>query len=150
MSSIATSTKKSAEAYIATIALFSIFNLTKEDKTHLKLPPIWRDVWTELASARKEEIDAADRVAIKELRSHVRKRHDQEEEDGVILSGAFRGRVTNRNVADNGDEASHDRMNRPANNPAYYQKIWHEKSTTPKFQNMLVSSKNTSPDCFNH
>jgi len=139
MSSIATSTKKSAEAYIATIALFSIFNLTKEDKTHLKLPPIWRDVWTELASARKEEIDAADRVAIKELRSHVRKRHDQEEEDGVILSGAFRGRVTNRNAADNGDEASHDRMNRPANNPAYYQKIWHEKSTTPKFQNMLRS-----------
>lgn len=145
MSSIATSTKKSAEAYIATVALFSIFNLTKEDKIHLKLPPVWRDVWTELASARKEEIDAADRVAIKELRSHVRKRHDQEEEDGVILSGAFRGRVTNRSAADNGDEASHDRMNRTANNPAYYQQIWHEKSTTPRFQNMLVSCSRCTP-----
>ncbi|KXJ92133.1 ATP dependent RNA helicase [Microdochium bolleyi] len=137
MISIATPDKKSSEAYVATVALFSIFNLTKEEGVYKKLPSAWRDVWDELAEARKEEIDTADRASIREIRALVRKRQDQEEEDGVLLSGAFRGRGAQRGNGEGGEDTNHDRSQRPTVSPEYFQQIWHNKSSTSRFQTML-------------
>lgn len=69
MSSIATPTTAQSEAYISTVALFLIFaSVPKEEKAYLRLPPIWRDVWAELAAMRKDQIDAFDRDVLRELR----------------------------------------------------------------------------------
>lgn len=141
MLTISTPDAKQSEAYIATAALFFIFGATGEEKVAMRLPPVWRDLWSEFAEIKKNEADALDRDAIGKLRDIVRKRRDQELEDGVVLQGAFRGRAAGRNAADSGEDLGIERGNRDANSPEYYKKIWHEKSSTPKYQAMLQSRK---------
>lgn len=137
MTEIATPDEKQSEAFIATAALFLAFGSSaKDEKVSLKLPPQWRDLWNEYAEAKKTNADAQDRAAIKELRDLVRKRRDQEEEDGVLIQGAFRGRNNGRNGGDSADILAEKRM---SGDPEYYQNIWHKKSSTPRYQKMLQS-----------
>lgn len=139
MTGIATPDSKQSEAYISTAALFYTFSGNpKEEKVGLRLPHVWKDFWTELAEARKAQIDEQDRVVVKDLRTLVRQRHDQELEDGVIIQGAFRGRGS-KILNDSGDDAGQDRSRQKAANEEYYQRIWADKSSTRKFQMMLVS-----------
>ncbi|CAK7220363.1 hypothetical protein SEUCBS140593_004210 [Sporothrix eucalyptigena] len=140
MLTIATPDPKQSEAYIATAALFFIFGASgKEEKVAMRLPPAWRDLWSEFAETKKNQADALDRDAIKKLRDFVRQRRDQELEDGVVLQGAFRGRAAGRNAADSGEDSGIDRGGRATNGPEYYQRIWNEKCSTPKYQAMLQS-----------
>lgn len=138
MTEIATPDEKQSEALIATTALFFIFGSSgKEEKVSLRLPSQFRDLWGEYAEAKKNDADARDRAAIKELRSIVRERRDQEEEDGVLLSGAFRGRNNGRNGGDTPDVVAAEK--RASGGPEYYQGIWQKKSSTPRYQTMLQS-----------
>ncbi|EPE07952.1 helicase associated domain-containing protein [Ophiostoma piceae UAMH 11346] len=140
MAGIATPDTKQSEAYIATAALFFIFGgSTKEEKVALRLPPTWRDLWSEFAETKKNLADSQDRDAIKKLRDLVRKRRDQELEDGVVLQGAFRGRGAARNAVDSGEDSGIERNNRSTQDPEYLKRIWHDKSTTPRYQAMLQS-----------
>lgn len=139
MISIAAPDPKQSEAFIATTALFHIFaHSPKDEKISLRLPAVWRDIWTELAESKKTQADAEDRAAIKRLRDLIRERREQELEDGVLLHGAFRGRG-----ADKGGEAGEDSNRNPSKHisagPDYYQRIWQEKSSSPMFLAMLVS-----------
>lgn len=138
MTEIASPDEKQSEAFIATTALFLIFGTSgKEEKVSLRLPSQFRDLWGEYAEAKKSEADAQDRAAVKELRDLVRQRRDQEEEDGVLLSGAFRGRNNGRNGGDTPDALAAEK--RALGGPEYYQGIWYQKSNTPRYQAMLQS-----------
>jgi len=140
MSTVSTPDAKQSEAFIATTALFLIFGSSaKEEKVSMRLPAVWRDLWSEFAEAKKNQSDSQDRLAIKELRDLVRQRQDQELEDGVLLQGAFRGRGTPRNAPDSSDESGQPRDKIALGGPQYYQRIWLEKSSTPRFHAMLVS-----------
>ncbi|KAJ0167273.1 putative helicase C15C4.05 [Colletotrichum tanaceti] len=140
MKSVATPDKKQSEAYVATWALFHIFGTSsKEEKVGMRLPVVWRELWDELAEARKSRLDAKDREAIRELRALVRQRQDQELEDGVILQSAFKGRGTARNQTDKGDETAQEAAKRLSGGPEYYQNIWALKTNTPRYQAMLQS-----------
>ncbi|KAI3322622.1 helicase associated domain-containing protein [Xylariaceae sp. AK1471] len=139
MTTVSTPDSKQSEAYIATVAMFAVFGSTKEEKIFLRLPAVWRELWSEFIEDRKNQADAADRVAIKELRTMIRQKQDQELEDGVLLQGAFRGRASQRASKDGGDDSSIDRTGVQAFGPEYYQKIWFDKSNTPRFQAMLQS-----------
>ncbi|KAI5462733.1 putative ATP dependent RNA helicase [Mariannaea sp. PMI_226] len=140
MNGVATPDSKQSEAYAATAALYYTFSgNAKEEKVGLKLPPVWRDLWSELAEARKNQLYAQDRVVVNDLRELVRARHDQELEDGVIIQGAFRGRGAARNMNDSGDDGSQDRSRHNVGNAEYYQKIWAQKASSPKYQKMLQS-----------
>lgn len=137
MSEIAAPDETQSQAFVATTALFIVFGSSgKEEKVSLRLPSQWRDLWDEYAEAKKNETDAQDRAAIRELRSLVRKRRDQEEEDGVVLSGAFRGRNNGRNGAENADALAEKRA---SIDPSFYQNIWQKKSSSHKYQMMLQS-----------
>ncbi|KAK6951471.1 hypothetical protein Daesc_008006 [Daldinia eschscholtzii] len=138
MASIATPDSKQSEAYIATLALFVVFGSTKEEKVFMRLPAAWRGLWSELTEGKKNQTDAADRTAIKELRALVREKHDQELEDGVLLQGAFRGRASQRSTNEAGDDSNAERTANTVESE-YYQRIWAEKSSTPRFQSMLLS-----------
>ncbi|KAI0596205.1 hypothetical protein F4775DRAFT_326437 [Biscogniauxia sp. FL1348] len=138
MTTIATPDPKQSEAFIATLALFVIFSSTKEEKVFLRLPAVWREFWAELAEEKKSRTDAVDRSAIKELRALIRQKQDQELEDGVLLQGAFKGRAAQRSQNDAGDDSSGEKGNHPFG-PEYYQKIWFDKSSTPRFNAMLQS-----------
>lgn len=137
MTEIATPDETQSQAFIATTALFAVFGSSgKEEKVSLRLPSQWRDLWNEYAEAKKNETDAQDRAALRELRSLVRKRRDQEEEDGVVLSGAFRGRNNGRNGAESADALAEKRA---SIDPSFYQNIWQKKSSSHKYQMMLQS-----------
>lgn len=138
MISVATPDSKQSEAYIATIALFLIFgSSSREDKVFLRLPPAFRDLWMELAEMKKEKLDSIDREAIRTFRDMVRAKRDQEEEDGVLIQGAFRNRGPVR--ASDNVEAGQSKDSKISLNPEAYQRIWHEKYSTPSYQMMLVS-----------
>ncbi|KAJ4417261.1 hypothetical protein N0V82_006294 [Gnomoniopsis sp. IMI 355080] len=138
MTEIATPDEKQSEAFLATTALFLIFGSSgKEEKVSMRLPSQFRDLWGEYAEAKRNSTDARDRVAIKELRAMVRERRDQEEEDGVLLSGAFRGRNNGRSGVDTPDAIAAEK--RASGGPEYYQGIWQKKSSAPKYQAMLQS-----------
>lgn len=139
MTTVSTPDPKQSEAYVATVAMFAIFGSTKEEKIFLRLPAVWRELWSEFAEDRKNQADAADRIAIKGLRAIIRQKQDQELEDGVLLQGAFRGRASQRASKDSGDDSTIDRSGAHAFGPEYYQKIWYDKASTPRFQAMLVS-----------
>lgn len=139
MTGIATPDKQQSEAFAATSALFHIFSSnSKEEKVGLRLPPIWRDLWTELAESKKSHADAQDRAIVKGLRDMVQKRQDRELEDGVILQGAFRGRGAAKSANEPSDTRSQDRMKQNATNADIYKKIWEDKSSTRSYQTMLV------------
>ncbi|KAI8964276.1 P-loop containing nucleoside triphosphate hydrolase protein [Daldinia sp. FL1419] len=143
MTSVATPESKQSEAYIATLALFIVFGSTKEvgstkeEKVFMRLPPAWRELWSELAEEKKNQTDAADRIAIKEIRALVRAKQDQELEDGVLLQGAFRGRASQRSANEASDESNAERSATNTAESEYYQRIWAEKSSTPRFHSML-------------
>ncbi|RWA09918.1 hypothetical protein EKO27_g5192 [Xylaria grammica] len=139
MTKVSTPDSKQSEAYAATVAMFAIFGSTKEEKIFLRLPAVWRELWSEFAEEKKNQADAVDRVAIKGLRTMIRRKQDQELEDGVLLQGAFRGRVAQRASKESGDDSSIDRSGVNAFGPEYYQKIWFDKAGTPRFQAMLQS-----------
>ncbi|KAL2132760.1 hypothetical protein VTI74DRAFT_3415 [Chaetomium olivicolor] len=138
MVSIATPDTKQSEAYIATMALFCIFGSSgKEEKVALRLPATWKDLWNELAEAKKSKADEQDRNILRHLRDLVRKRVEQELEDGVLIQG-FKGRGQSRNQTDS-DQSDQERAKRQPFGPEYYQNIWLQKANTPKFQHMLAS-----------
>jgi ATP-dependent RNA helicase DHX29 len=140
MVAISTPETKQSESYIATLALFLIFGSSaREDKVFLRLPAQWRDLWTELAEKKKEKLDEIDRASVRVFRDMVRRKRDQEEEDGVLIQGAFRNRGTPRPEA---TESSGDKSSRLILAPEVYQKIWADKTSTPNYQMMLV--------CFPH
>ncbi len=139
MTGVATPDVKQSEAYIATVALFHIFSINaREEKVNLRLPPTWKDFWSELAEAKKNHADAADRTVVKDLRSLVRERLDQELEDGVIIQGAFRGRGNAKQQSEATDGNGH-RTKQTNGNAELLRKIWAGKSSTSKYQSMLVS-----------
>ncbi|KAM3449944.1 hypothetical protein MY3296_006472 [Beauveria thailandica] len=139
MAGVATPDAKQSEAYIATVALFHIFSInTREEKVNLRLPPTWKDLWSELAGAKKSHADAADRNVLKSLRGLVRARLDQELEDGVIIHGAFRGRGNAKQQSE-ANEGSGNRTKQTNGSPVLFQKIWSDKSGTSKYQSMLLS-----------
>lgn len=140
MKGVAAADKKQSEAFVCTAALFHIFsNSPKDGKVNLRLPPAWKDLWYEMAEAKKNHLDAQDRESVRSLRTMVRQRQDQELEDGVI---AFRGRGAVKPSLDPAENGALDRSKLNAANAEALRAVWAEKSSTNKFQLMLVS------DCY--
>ncbi|MCJ1268070.1 hypothetical protein MMC22_007956 [Lobaria immixta] len=72
MTSISTPTASQSESFVSTAALFFIFAFfPKEEKVYFRLPPIWRDLWTEMSEFRKQQLDADDRNTLRELQGMI-------------------------------------------------------------------------------
>jgi ATP-dependent RNA helicase DHX29 len=139
MGSVAAPDLKQSEAYISTVALFYVFsNSPREEKVNLRLPAVWRDLWSELAEAKKIFSDAEERTVVKGLRDLIRQRLDQELEDGVILQGAFRGRGNNKSLTESTDGTGQGRSKQDNGSNDLMRTIWAEKSGSRKYQQMLV------------
>ena len=73
-----------SEAYIATVALFIVFaDSPREEKAYLRLPPIWRELWSEMVQAKKETDDAEDRKVLRRLRETI-SQNENAESDTMI------------------------------------------------------------------
>lgn len=140
MTSISTPSALQSEAYVATAALFVVFfSFPKEEKSYLRLPPTWRNLWSELSDARKELQDGADRNALSEIRGLVRQHniltesHMAEMTDGhgkseaPLAHGELPG--TSQPEAEGASGGS----------SAALTAIWDSKASTTSFQQMLKS-----------
>lgn len=126
-----------AEAYVSTIALFVIFSRSpKEEKTHLRLPPAWKDLWDEMAAARREELAASD---CEELRS-IRKLVDAAEAERVNKeAGASVGEISTAEIkAENNPKVNIQRVEDDIDSQAL-KALWSSKSSSRSYTDMLKS-----------
>ena len=78
MESISTPNALQSEAYISTVALFSIFaSKPREERVCHRLPPIWRDLWSEMSNRRGSKAEAADRSSLKIIQSLMSESHNK-------------------------------------------------------------------------
>ena len=133
-----------SEGYVATAALFLLFaSSPKEEKSALRLPPAFRDLWHEFLTARKDRNDANDRETVKKLRLMIREQQDKEDEEDVILTAGLKGRskaasgVSTPNVT---DKPSVSRTGTESES-VELQDLWTRKSSTPAYQRMLTGRK---------
>ncbi|KAI9836857.1 MAG: hypothetical protein M1819_001022 [Sarea resinae] len=140
MLSIATPDKTQSEAYISTVALFLLFSSSpKEEKVHLRLPPIWRDLWDEFSEAKREQDDEASRRTLRELRDLVREIKDREDEDGIVLRDGFKKRNALNGGLETGEEGEQKEIDTIRADPEQLQSLWAQKSSSPMYQAMLRS-----------
>lgn len=141
MISICTPTTEQSEAYISTAALFILYaSSSKEEKAYLRLPSIWRELWSEFAEAKKEHIDKVDRENLSKLRDIVRQRTARDEGDGVVLIDGFRKRNANVNAANfTPDERPSTPNIFQATDTAKVKEMWAQKASTSSYQHMLTA-----------
>ena len=143
-SKIATVSAEQSEAFISSVALFSIFAASaKEDKAgcptlQLYSSPAWRDVYKNLLEVRQSRIDAADRDRVKYFQSMIQDRLDDEESEGVVLTSRFRA----RNQAAASSNSSASGQNTPPAIHDSLKELWHNKASTYAFQYMLSARAN--------
>ena len=139
MVSISTPDAQQSESYIATTALFLIFSTSvREEKAFLRLPANWRELWTDYATIKKEQADAIDRDAIREFRDLIREKREREEDDGVILTTAFKRRAALQSN-DPSDESGPEKISKQVLSSEALQRLWHDKSNTHAYKMMEVS-----------
>lgn len=139
MMTISTPSALQSEAYAATAALFVVFSsVPKEEKVYLRLPPAWRNLWSELSEARKEQQSATDRDALRELRGLVRQHNTLTEYNSADVTndhGKSNSFIANSELA----EKSLPEAEAVPGASAALAAIWHSKASTPAYQHMLKS-----------
>ncbi|PYI15552.1 ATP dependent RNA helicase [Aspergillus violaceofuscus CBS 115571] len=140
MDKVATPTSQQAEAFVSTLALFILFPQTsKEGKAYLRLPAVWRDLYTEFANAKKLQEDEADKKTVKDLRKLLQENHGTFEDD-VVLSDNFRRR---NGTSSKPESPVRGASARDGSEPdAELMRIWAEKSSTASFQYMVQGRMN--------
>ena len=124
-----------SEAYISTLALFTVFaSSPKEEKTYLRLPAIWREFWTELLLCKKEQDDAKDREVLRELGGMIDE-YDRQIEEGSNPSISLK--PSKHSVTEPG-------VSKPPGLPAVVvpeeiKSSWSSKASTTSYQNSLAS-----------
>lgn len=142
MKTVATPDDRQSEAYVSVIALFQIFSTSaKEEKIYLRLPPVWRDLYLELATQRKLEAEAEDKDSVRIIRNIVRRHIDsqpQQDEEEIIHTPNFKKRVAEneRSRSSSAGPSAH------APDTEQLKEIWQMKSEAPAYQQMLRSRMN--------
>ncbi|KAL2824647.1 P-loop containing nucleoside triphosphate hydrolase protein [Aspergillus cavernicola] len=139
MDKIATPSSQQAESFASTFALFILFpQNSKEGKAYMRLPVAWRDLWTELAEAKKVQDDESDKQIVKDLRKLIQENHGIFEDD-IVLSDNFRRRNGTPNKNRSPVRSGMRDVSAPNDQLA---RIWMEKMSTPSFQYMVQGRMN--------
>lgn len=143
MTKIACPDTTQSEGYASTAALFLLFsNSPKEEKSALRLPPSFRDLWHEFVEARREVRDAADRETVRALREVIRHQTEQEAEEDVILTAGFKNRQkTLSGVSTPVDSEKRDGR-AGIQESEILKDLWVRKSSSPAYQYMLQGRLN--------
>ncbi|MCJ1466553.1 hypothetical protein MMC07_005173 [Pseudocyphellaria aurata] len=136
MKLVSTPSSSQSESYVSTAALFSIFaSFPKEQKVYFRLPPPWRDLWTEMSEFRRQQSDADDRNDLRELQSMV---SEVDSSDQRSISIPNNGSEIVRVRKEEMDEALTEELNLSLP-PQGIARIWSLKVSTPQYQAMLES-----------
>lgn len=139
--SIACPDSAQSEAYISTVALFLIFaSSSKEEKAHLRLPAVWRELWIELVRIRKEETDLEDKNVLRELRSMIEEiQNESNETDGNNSNPIASGTVDKVTTLREAPEAAKTTF---IIQPNEMKQVWAAKASTASYQHMLTMRMN--------
>ncbi|KAL8989602.1 MAG: hypothetical protein Q9177_001545 [Variospora cf. flavescens] len=129
-----------SEAYVSTAALFLVFSsVPKEEKASLRLPPVWKTLWTELAEFKKQHDMARDREELRVIRELVEAgpslgvQNLQEQEDSL--------RQTPQLTATPALPEEKPESGKNMITPDELKVIWSLKSNTTSFSSMLQHRK---------
>ena len=139
MKSIACPDVTQSEAYISTIALFSIFASTSEQKVYMRLPSVWRELWEELSRLSKEHEDQEERHVLRGLRGMVEGvgRRDDGLPSNVTLVNS--GDVSlDRKI----ESLSKFSSQQPTPSPEDLRATWGAKQRTPNYKRMFLGREN--------
>lgn len=138
METVATPDRQQSESFVCTIALFQIFSLsTREEKSYLRLPPAFRDLWLELVERRKTQTENEDREALRKLRDLFRQQKSQEDDEDVVLTRNFKRRINEKSVDGRSTPINLNESAPQAPNEQRLKDIWAAKSSTPSYCRML-------------
>ncbi|KAH0292496.1 ATP-dependent RNA helicase A, partial [Aureobasidium sp. EXF-3399] len=127
-----------SEGYVSTVALFLLFsNSPKEEKSALRLPPTFRDLWTELVDARQEKRDTADRETVRSLREMVKGQTEEDGDEDVILTAGFRNRNKGLSGVSTPVGDKIEKTTKIEESQAL-RDLWARKTSTPAYQEMLL------------
>ena len=139
MDDISTPSKQKSEAFISVTALFLIFiPSVTEEKAHLRLPSVWRDVWAEFREIREQRLDHADRAEV----SAIRKLVERDWHAGAAQKSEM-PLDEKRNADVHGGLRSEDGPLElaPSLDPIAAKSLWMAKSSTPAYQKILTVRK---------
>ena len=139
MSTVSAPNTAQSESYVSVAALFLVFHVAqKEEKVHLRLSSVWRDLWGEFLETHNGRINEADRDELRDIKTLVQNKLDNEDNEGVILTKAFQKR--NAAVNDKGSITQRDAGEGTygKRSPENLKEIWRQKRSTYNFQKMLV------------
>lgn len=126
-----------SEAYISTISLFLIFaGSPKEEKTHLRLPSAWKDLWDEMAAVRREQLATSDRDELRAMRKLVDAAEVDRESNEVGISSTDTQKYEAK--AQHGLKAIINKGKEDIDSPALID-LWSSKSTSRSYTDMLKS-----------
>ncbi|KAG9525647.1 ATP-dependent RNA helicase A, partial [Aureobasidium melanogenum] len=142
MTKIACPESLQSEGYVSTVALFLLFsNSPKEEKSALRLPPAFRDLWQELVNARQEKRDNADRETVKSLRELVKGQAEEDGDEDVILTAGFRNRNKGMSGVSTPVGDKIEKITRVEESQSL-RDMWARKTSTPAYQEMLIARSN--------
>lgn len=140
MDSLATPNVQQSEGYVSTLALFILFPQTsKEGKAYLRLPAVWRDLWTEFSNLKKTQEDEVDKAMVKDLKRLVQENQGSFEDDVVLLDN-FRKR--NGNGSKPGSPMKGPIRENYVNQDDRLREAWETKASTTSFQKMMPGRMN--------
>ncbi|KAI4148651.1 MAG: hypothetical protein LQ341_001511 [Variospora aurantia] len=129
-----------SEAYVSTAALFLVFSsVPKEEKASLRLPPVWKTLWTELAEFKKQHDMARDREELRVIRELVEVgpslgvQNLQEQEDSLRQTPQLTATLA---LPEEKPESGKNMIT-----PDELKVIWSLKSNTTSFSSMLQHRK---------
>jgi ATP-dependent RNA helicase DHX29 len=134
MSTISTPDKMQSEAFISVVGLFLLFApYSKEEKVFMRLPAVWRDLWTEFSQLRQQRIYLEDRTEVQEIRKLVDSlwKVDQEERSSALSKDKEVAR--NEQDLDNVVKLKLDL----GLDPSSLASLWASKVASPLYQRML-------------
>ena len=126
-----------SEAYISVVSLFVVFaGSPKEEKTHLRLPSVWKDLWDEFAEGRKEQLAAVDRAELKEIRTIIEAA--EEGNKGLEQSALSRNEHEPVSMPSIDINLTPQAGSGPVN-PEALNMLWASKASSPLYVSMLKS-----------
>lgn len=133
-------TEVQSEAYISTVAMFLIFaSSPKEEKVHLRLPSIWRDLWKELSRFKKDQDEATDRQVLRELRSMIADHGQGNKNLDEHSNGVTAKNPSREPTAADGHQRQGHSLSPSTVRPDDIKALWASKLSTPSYQHLLTS-----------
>ena len=134
MTTIACPNRAQSEAYVSTLGLFLYCcSSPKEEKSFLRLPAIWRELWQELVALRKQHNDAVSRETLKSLRNLIEERNTHVQEGKNLIDGPKASSKSRQglSVTESAGQSNH------TGNDQVIEGLWRSRVNTPAYKSML-------------